>query len=65
MMNDGVTIHAHLHSEDVLVPLFPVGALGDVQLAGLLPEAEQAVVAPHDPEVDRHPLLGRGLILWG
>ena len=63
-MNDtGVTIHAYLHPEDVLVPLFPVGALGDVQLAGLLRDAEQAVVAAHDPEVNRHLVLGRVLIL--
>ena len=62
LVNDGVTLHNYLHSEDVLVPLFPVGALGDVQLARLLRDAEQAVVAAHDPEVDCHLLLYRGLI---
>ena len=61
-MNDGVTklqsLHtAYLHSEDVLVPVLPVGALGDVQLARLLRDAEQAVVAANDPEVDGHLLL--------
>ena len=63
-MNDGVTIASYLHSEDVLVPLFPVGALGDVELARLLGYAEQAVVAAHNPEVDRHLLL-RGVLTLG